>query len=116
VFRRADAGRRTKRLAIVVNRQIAKPGYDPAELFLDPAIALPKLRVGLTLAKRALGMRALMDVIGLDASLVKGSHGRPTDRPEQGPLVITSEPSLAPEGELSATAFKGWVLDHLFGG
>ena len=93
-----------------------KPGYDPVELFLDPAIAAPKLRVGLTLAKRALGFRALMDVIPLDATLVRGSHGRLTTRPEQGPLVITSEPSLAPEGELAATGFKAWVLDHVFGG
>jgi len=32
-----------------------------------------------------LGMRYLMDVISLDATLVKGSHGRPTERAEEGP-------------------------------
>ena len=56
-----------------------KPGYDPVELFLDPAIRSPKLAVGWRLARRALGFRTLMDVIPLDASLVKGSHGRLVD-------------------------------------
>ena len=31
-----------------------KPGYDPAELFLDPTLRLPKLKVGLKLLKRRL--------------------------------------------------------------
>ena len=55
-----------------------KPGYDPVELFLDPSIRIPKLSIGWRLAKRTLGMRTLMDVIPLDATLVKGSHGRPS--------------------------------------
>ena len=53
-----------------------KPGYDPVELFLDPAIRMPALTVGWKLAKRKLGFRTLLDVIPLDATLVKGSHGR----------------------------------------
>ncbi len=58
-----------------------KCGYDPVELFLDPAIKFPKLKLGLKLARKKLGFRYLMDVIPLDASLVKGSHGRvPEDR------------------------------------
>src|SRR5690242_18374591 len=56
-----------------------KPGYDPVELFLDPAIRFPTLAVGWRLAARRLGFAALMDVIPLDATLVKGSHGRPSD-------------------------------------
>jgi hypothetical protein len=51
-------------------------------------------------------------VISLDTSLVKGSHGRITDRPEQGPLVISSEP--LPEGAIYATAIKELILDHVF--
>ncbi len=92
-----------------------KPGYDPVELFLDPAIRFPKLAVGGRLAKRALGLRALMDVIPLDASLVKGSHGRVTAHAEDGPLVISSERSLLPEGAVAATAVKQLILDHVFG-
>ncbi|MGA0898845.1 MAG: alkaline phosphatase family protein [Luteolibacter sp.] len=53
-----------------------KPGYDPCELFLDPGLSLPKWQIAKFLLKKKLGMRALLEVIPLDASLVKGSHGR----------------------------------------
>jgi predicted AlkP superfamily pyrophosphatase or phosphodiesterase len=92
-----------------------KPGYDPVELFFDPAIALPKLASAWRLAKRKLGLRTLMDVISLkDTALVKGSHGRLTDDPRHGPLVISSRAARLPAGEVEATAFKQLVLDHLF--
>ena len=52
--------------------------------------------IGWRLAKKALGFRYLMDVIPLDATLVKGSHGRLTDDPAAGPLFISSEPSSSP--------------------
>ena len=92
-----------------------KPGFDPVELFMDPAIASPKLAIAWRLAKKALGFRTLMDVIPLDASLVKGSHGRITDRPEDGPLIISSEAALLPDGEVRATDVKQIVLKHIFG-
>jgi predicted AlkP superfamily pyrophosphatase or phosphodiesterase len=94
-----------------------KPGYDPVELFLDPALRLPQLRVGMRLAQKTLGFRYLMDVIPLDASLVKGSHGRVTDDPAAGPMLISSEPGLLPEGtSVDATEVKGLILRHLFDG
>ena len=52
-----------------------KPGYDPCELFFDPAIRFPMLRAGRRLIQKKLGFRMKMDVIPLDASLVRGSHG-----------------------------------------
>ena len=67
-----------------------KPGYDPCELFLDPELALPKLHVARRLAQKKLGMRYLMDVIPLDAALVKGSHGLLPERPEDGPVFLSS--------------------------
>lgn len=91
-----------------------KPGYDPVELFLDPALRWPKASIAWRLAKKALGFRTLMDVIPLDAGLVKGSHGRPTDRPEAGPLLISSEPALLPDGPVPAEAVKSLLLAHLF--
>ncbi len=92
-----------------------KPGYDPVELFFDPAIALPKLASAWRLGKRMLGQRALMDVISLkDTALVKGSHGRLTDDPQHGPLVISSRAGLLPAGAVEATGFKQLLLDHLF--
>lgn len=91
-----------------------KPGYDPVELFLDPAIKIPQLSVGWRLAKRKLGMRTLLDVIPLDTRLVRGSHGRLTDDSQEGPLVISSRPDLMPAGEVPATAFKALLLRHVF--
>jgi predicted AlkP superfamily pyrophosphatase or phosphodiesterase len=92
-----------------------KPGYDPVELFFDPALAAPKLASAWRLGKRLLGFRALMDVISLrDTALVKGSHGRLTDDPRHGPLVISSRADLLPAGALEAAAFKQLVLDHVF--
>jgi predicted AlkP superfamily pyrophosphatase or phosphodiesterase len=92
-----------------------KPGYDPAELFLDPTLRMAKLRIGLRLAQKMLGMRYLMDVVPLDATLVRGSHGRPTDRAEDGPLFISSEPRLLGDGPVAAADVKGLLLAHVFG-
>ena len=91
-----------------------KPGYDPVELFLDPELRFPMLATAWRLGKRKLGMRALLDVISLkDTRLVKGSHGRLTDDPDHGPLVISSRADCLPAGAVEATAFKQLVLDHL---
>jgi predicted AlkP superfamily pyrophosphatase or phosphodiesterase len=91
-----------------------KPGYDPVELFIDPAIRWPALAIGSRLAKRALGFSTLMDVIPLDASLVRGSHGRITADSDGGPIFLSSEPRLVPEGPVAATAVKHLILDHVF--
>ncbi len=71
-----------------------KPGYDPVELFLDPQSPLVKLKILWRLARKKLGFRMLMDVIPLDASLVKGSHGRRVTAPGEQPVLIC-EPSAA---------------------
>ncbi|MDP1907380.1 MAG: alkaline phosphatase family protein [Hyphomicrobium sp.] len=91
-----------------------KPGYDPVELFLDPAIAFPKLAVGWRLLKRMLGMRVVMDVIPLDASLVRGSHGRADTPYARGPLIMSSDGALLPDGTIDATDVKQLMLDHIF--
>lgn len=90
-----------------------KPGYDPVELFLDPTLWLPQVKVGWTLAKKAAGFRYLMDVIPLDTTLVRGSHGRLTDDPNAGPLFASSERRLVPP-TVAATDVKDLVLAHLF--
>ena len=91
-----------------------KPGYDPVELFLDPSIRFPQLSIGWRLAMRALGMRTLMDVIPLEAKLVKGSHGRPTDDASDGPVLISSEVALLPRGPVAATEVKVLIIRHIF--
>ncbi len=71
-----------------------KPGYDPVELFTDPARG-SKARIIFKLLKKKLGFRMLMDVIPLDASLVRGSHGcRPSD-PADWPILISKSAQLA---------------------
>ena len=74
-----------------------KPGYDPVELFLDPTLPLPALKVAWTLAKKKLGFRTLLDVIGTDASLVRGSHGRLPATPEDGPVFLCTDRAAARE-------------------
>lgn len=81
-----------------------KPGYDPVELFVDPAIALPKLKIAATLLRKKLGFRTLMNVIPLDATLVKGSHGR-IPEPADYPLFIAQStkdplPTVLPATEI----------------
>jgi len=90
-----------------------KPGYDPVELFLDPALKLPKLKIAGKLAKKALGFRTLMDVIPLDASLVKGSHGVAPAREEEG-AVLLSTSGVGRADRLKATAVKDLILKTIF--
>ncbi len=69
-----------------------KPGYDPCEMFLDPGLRFPKLRVARRLAQKLLGMRYLLDVIPVEPELVRGSHGRLPDDAQDGPLYLSSLP------------------------
>jgi predicted AlkP superfamily pyrophosphatase or phosphodiesterase len=71
-----------------------KPGYDPVELFLDPSLAFPKLKIAARLLRKKLGFRMLLDVIPLDATLVKGSHGICPASPKDYPLLIAEQPGL----------------------
>ena len=89
-----------------------KPGYDPAELFVDPTLTLPRLRIAATLAKKALGFRYLMNVIPLDASMVRGSHGRVTDQLDDGPVFISSEKHDLGD-VVESTDVRDEILAHL---
>jgi hypothetical protein len=91
-----------------------KPGYDPVELFLDPRLRPVKLAVGWRLAKRALGLRTLLDVIPLDAGLVRGSHGRHAAADDLGAVFITSDRDLLPDGPIAPTKVKSLMLAHIF--
>lgn len=72
-----------------------KPGYDPCELYIDPAISLPKLRIASFLLKKKLGIRGLLDVIPLDATLVKGSHGRDRVPADHQPVFLGAKDPVA---------------------
>jgi predicted AlkP superfamily pyrophosphatase or phosphodiesterase len=90
-----------------------KPGYDPVELFLNPAIKVPAAAVGWRLAKRAAGFRTLLDVIPLDASLVRGSHGRTGPASADGPLLLSREKELVGSGPLASVEVYDVLLRHL---
>ncbi|MCA9541439.1 MAG: alkaline phosphatase family protein [Myxococcales bacterium] len=89
-----------------------KPGYDPVELFLDPTIPLPKLKIGLTLLKKMLGQRYYMNVIGFDTTLVRGSHGRLPARDEDGPVLLSTE-KIGAADRLPMTAVHDLILNTL---
>jgi predicted AlkP superfamily pyrophosphatase or phosphodiesterase len=90
-----------------------KPGYDPVELFLDPAIKMPAVSVGWRLAKKAMGFRMLMDVIPLDAALVRGSHGRADGPADEGPVLVTRQAGLLESATLRSIDVYGTILRHL---
>jgi hypothetical protein len=55
-----------------------------------------------------------MDVVPLDATLVRGSHGRATADMMDGPVLISSDPALLPAGAVSAASVKALMLRHMF--
>ncbi len=88
-----------------------KPGFDPCELFLDPKLWFPKLRVVRRLLQKKLGFRTLFDVIPLDATLVRGSHGLAATDPIDRPLLIGNGP--VPAMELSLLDVRNLLLGAL---
>ena len=68
-----------------------KPGYDPVEMFTNPKDKFTMARVIAKLILKKLGFRTLMNVIPLDATLVKGSHGRRPDSEEDFPVFISED-------------------------
>ena len=65
-----------------------KYGYDPAELFVDPSISFPTAKAAFRLLQKKFGFRIFMDLIPLDATLVKGTHGAKPANKEDWPLFI----------------------------
>lgn len=93
-----------------------KPGYDPVELFIDPAITFPSLRIVSRLARKFLGFRYYMDVIGLDATIVKGSHGRlptPGREAQEAPIFICSSRTIE-QDEIPMSTVKDLALQLQF--
>jgi len=88
-----------------------KPGYDPVEMFMDPKNPLIKLRAGYKLGRKLLGFRYLMDVIPLDATLIKGSHGGINVSKEYYPVCITD--NALDKDELEAVDVYDVIWKHL---
>ncbi|HEX6983943.1 MAG TPA: nucleotide pyrophosphatase/phosphodiesterase family protein, partial [Planctomycetaceae bacterium] len=94
-----DAGEPDYARTIDIHR---KPGYDPCELFFDPNLTWPKGRAIRRLVQKKLGFRTLFDVVPVDPTLVRGSHGLPATDDADRPLLIGDGPE--PEGPKSGLA------------
>lgn len=89
-----------------------KPGYDPVELFMNPEIKIPLLKVGSKVLKKKLGFRYLMDVIPLDATLVKGAHGRIPESDLDKPILV-SDSQLNSQDHLQPTAVFDLIIKSI---
>jgi predicted AlkP superfamily pyrophosphatase or phosphodiesterase len=87
-----------------------KPGYDPCELFYDPKLLWPKGRAMGKLLLRKLGFRTLLDVVPLDASLVRGSHGRAQQASGFDPVLIGDLPDPFLEQSLPMESVRDAIL------
>lgn len=87
-----------------------KPGYDPCELFFDPGLLWPRGRAIARLVQKRLGFRTLFDVIPLDPTLVRGSHGLPAAVEADRPLLIGDGPPPGDASSLPMTAVHDLVL------
>ncbi|MEX0273301.1 MAG: alkaline phosphatase family protein [Flavobacteriaceae bacterium] len=89
-----------------------KPGYDPVEMVLNPKDPFVVPKVVWKLLKKKLGFRTVMDVIPLDAILIKGSHGRvPEDRADWPVLLTNGEGHM--KEEIVATDVFGILKEML---
>ncbi|AYY14776.1 alkaline phosphatase family protein [Actinobacteria bacterium YIM 96077] len=87
-----------------------KPGFDPAELFFDPADRFARARAGLNLARKKAGLRYTMNIVPLDGRWVAGTHGRLPDDPADGPVLLCSDPSTARD-RVHATDVRDLMLE-----
>jgi hypothetical protein len=74
---------------------------------------LPKLKIARRLLQKKLGFRMLMDVIPLDASLVKGSHGRRPSNQQDWPVFITGRRELLQTPQIESTDVFHALLRHV---
>jgi len=68
------------------------------------------LTAGWLLARKKLGLRYVLDVVPLDPSHVKGSHGRLPDDPRDGLVFLCSEPDLGRD-RVPATGVRDLLLE-----
>jgi len=87
-----------------------KPGYDPAELFMDPDDRLVKARAGTALVRKKIGMRYVMRVVPLDPSPVRGTHGRLPADTADAPVLLCSDRSVARD-RVAATDVRDLLLE-----
>ncbi|HDZ03541.1 hypothetical protein LCGC14_0127230 [marine sediment metagenome] len=90
-----------------------KPGYDPVEMMTDPKDKMVMAKVVGKLLKKKMGFRTVMDIIPIDATLIKGSHGRLTEDVEDFPIFITNHTTGDNDQKISAIQVRDLIEDHL---
>src|SRR5680860_15760 len=90
-----------------------KPGYDPVEMLTDPKDYLVMAKVGGKLLKKKLGFRTVLDIIPLDATLIKGSHGRVPEDKADYPIFISNDTTADFKDEIEATDVFGILERHV---
>ncbi|WP_036155710.1 alkaline phosphatase family protein [Maribacter forsetii] len=90
-----------------------KPGYDPVEMMTDPKDKLVMAKVVGKLLKKKMGFRTVMNIIPIDATLIKGSHGRLTEEEEDFPIFISNHLSGDNDQRISAVQVRDLIEDHL---
>ena len=83
-----------------------KPGYDPVELFIDPQLKFPKFKILYKLLLKKLGFRTVLDVIPLNASLVKGSHGAIPQKGHEPVLIGDGDGEMIKPESIKSTMLK----------
>lgn len=90
-----------------------KPGYDPVEMFTDPSDKWVIPKVIAKLIGKKLGFRTIVNIIPLKAELVKGSHGRIPEDPDDYPIFITSRKNSLPGRTLIPTEIFDLLESHI---
>ena len=90
-----------------------KPGYDPVEMMTDPKDKLVMAKVVGKLLKKKMGFRTVMDIIPIDATLIKGSHGRLTEDIEDFPIFISNHVMGDNHQKITAIQVRDLIEDHL---
>ena len=90
-----------------------KPGYDPVEMMTDPKDKLVMAKVVGKLLKKKMGFRTVMDIIPIDATLIKGSHGRLTEDIEDFPIFISNHVTGDNHQKITPIQVRDLIEDHL---
>lgn len=90
-----------------------KPGYDPVEMHTDPRDKWVMAKVIGKLIKKKLGFRTVMDIIPLDANLIKGSHGRIPEHVDDYPIFITNHSSANLKEKMPPTGVFHQLENHI---
>ena len=90
-----------------------KPGYDPVEMLTDPKDKLVMAKVLWKLLKKKLGFRTVMDIIPINAQLIKGSHGRIPEDEDDYPILISNKKGIIDAPSLEATQVFTILKKHI---